>query len=191
MFDVLSCHVCIYRDSSTNADLVLMPYNYLVDTSIRATLKVNWDNSIVIFDEAHNLESVATDATSFSLTSTDIAACISELQQVIRLLQIQYNNDKSKLSDMDQGKSKNDNSGGNGQENAPNLDLCVHVLSHLFNLEKRIDSIPLSPISNMGNTVGKVLQGRWLLDVMENCGFTVDKVSLQYISHYFSLFLTD
>lgn len=46
------------RDNSTNADIVLLPYNYLVDSSIRATLKIAWENSIVIFDEAHNLESV-------------------------------------------------------------------------------------------------------------------------------------
>ena len=46
------------RDNSTNADIVLLPYNYLVDASIRATLKIAWENSVVIFDEAHNLESV-------------------------------------------------------------------------------------------------------------------------------------
>ena len=53
--------ICPYffsREASTNADLILLPYNYLVDASIRATLKVMWENAIIIFDEAHNLESM-------------------------------------------------------------------------------------------------------------------------------------
>lgn len=60
--------ICPYfysRESSTTADLVLMPYNYLLDSSIRASLKLDWENSVIIFDEAHNLERVASDAGAF------------------------------------------------------------------------------------------------------------------------------
>ncbi len=38
------------------ADLVLMPYNYLVDPSIRARLNLPLQGAIVIIDEAHNIE---------------------------------------------------------------------------------------------------------------------------------------
>jgi regulator of telomere elongation helicase 1 len=61
----VSDKVCPYfytRDVSQNADLILLPYNYLLDNSIRATLKLEWQNSVIIFDEAHNLERVASDA---------------------------------------------------------------------------------------------------------------------------------
>ena len=34
-----------------------MPYNYVLDGRTRATLtSVPWENSVIIFDEAHNVE---------------------------------------------------------------------------------------------------------------------------------------
>ena len=32
-----------------------MPYNYVIDPSVRKSLRINWENVILIFDEAHNL----------------------------------------------------------------------------------------------------------------------------------------
>jgi Rad3-related DNA helicase len=43
---------------------------------------VNWLNSVIIFDEAHNLEGVASDAASAELSSLDIAGAIAELDRV-------------------------------------------------------------------------------------------------------------
>ena len=40
---------------------------------------MNWANSVVIFDEAHNLESIASDAASAEMTSHDIALAIDEV----------------------------------------------------------------------------------------------------------------
>jgi regulator of telomere elongation helicase 1 len=70
------CPYFLSRQNVTSSELILLPYNYLIDASIRATLKVEWNDAIVILDEAHNLEKVASDASSFSLSSADIAACI-------------------------------------------------------------------------------------------------------------------
>ena len=70
------CPYFLSRQNVTSSELILLPYNYLIDASIRATLKVEWNDAIVILDEAHNLEEVASDASSFALTSADIAACI-------------------------------------------------------------------------------------------------------------------
>lgn len=84
--------VCPYffsRDVATKSELILLPYNYLIDGSIRSTLRgIEWQDCCVILDEAHNLEQVASDAAAFALSSADIAACILELKQVIRLLQV-------------------------------------------------------------------------------------------------------
>ena len=54
-------NVCPYfasRNNAAKADLILMPYNYLLDNSIRASLQLEWHKAVVIFDEAHNLEEV-------------------------------------------------------------------------------------------------------------------------------------
>jgi Rad3-related DNA helicase len=39
-------------------DLVLMPYNYIVDEQSRKAFSLDWKRAIVIFDEAHNIEQV-------------------------------------------------------------------------------------------------------------------------------------
>ncbi len=40
-----------------SADLIFMPYNYLVDASTRRGLEsIRWADSVLIFDEAHNVE---------------------------------------------------------------------------------------------------------------------------------------
>jgi regulator of telomere elongation helicase 1 len=71
------CPYFLSRQNVTSSELVLLPYNYLIDASIRATLKIEWKDAIVILDEAHNLEKIASDASSFTLSSGDISACIT------------------------------------------------------------------------------------------------------------------
>ena len=71
------------REVLPEAELVLLPYNYLIDASIRDKLQLNLQGSVIIFDEAHNLESVCTDAASFDLTALDIAAAINEVDRCI------------------------------------------------------------------------------------------------------------
>ena len=51
--------VCPYfaaRDAVPGAKLILVPYNYLLDASIRKLMDVQWEGAVVIFDEAHNIE---------------------------------------------------------------------------------------------------------------------------------------
>uniref|UniRef100_A0A7S1FWE6 Helicase ATP-binding domain-containing protein n=1 Tax=Corethron hystrix TaxID=216773 RepID=A0A7S1FWE6_9STRA len=73
---------------ATPCELLLMPYNYLFEGSILATLPPEViKNSIIIFDEAHNLESFASDASSFSLSVSDLAGCVTEVDRALPLLQ--------------------------------------------------------------------------------------------------------
>lgn len=42
---------------ASSAEIVFMPYNYLIDAKSRMGLgNISWENSVLIFDEAHNLE---------------------------------------------------------------------------------------------------------------------------------------
>lgn len=161
--------ICLYRDNIEDADLILLPYNYLVDPSIRSTLNVEWRNSIVIFDEAHNLESVASDASSFALSSVDIAACIKEMQDAIRTAQ-----EQKQLEAMDKT-AKSSKSSLDETKGRPSIDRCLHILQGLFQLESRIDSVTLAMIQGM-NKVGKVCPGAWLLELFEGCGFSIEMV---------------
>lgn len=68
-------------DIQTSCDIILLPYNYLVDPTIRKSLKIEWNNSIIIFDEAHNLESVCCDAASYDFKLSTIAAIVDDLDR--------------------------------------------------------------------------------------------------------------
>lgn len=45
------------RDLHKVVDILFAPYNYLIDPGNRRSLTIEWSNSILIFDEAHNLVS--------------------------------------------------------------------------------------------------------------------------------------
>jgi Rad3-related DNA helicase len=171
--------ICSYfysRDYSTNAEIIFMPYNYLLDGSIRKTLKLNFDNSIVIFDEAHNLERVAADSASFSMTTTDIASCIQELQQVLRILK-----EAESINATNNNNNNNNNNSSSSSatdnmhividtNNKPDLAITVKLLKSMFELEQQIDNIVLRP-NEVGETTAAKFDGIWLVDVFLACGF--------------------
>ena len=167
--------ICPYfysKENSESADLVLLPYNYLMDRSIRSRLKVAWTDSIIIFDEAHNLERIAADSSSFSLSSIELGTCISELQQVLRRLQEERSND------IGGGASKQETkitlTAGTVQK--PNLQIVMRILTALFEIEKRIDDIPLSRQGAI-KTYSCVHPGAWLVGMLDASGLKVANAS--------------
>lgn len=64
-----------------------MPYNYLVDSKIRDTYKIDFENSIIIIDEAHNIERVAEDVASFDLSLSSFYNVFGELNGLIKYLE--------------------------------------------------------------------------------------------------------
>jgi regulator of telomere elongation helicase 1 len=164
--------ICSYyfsHDSSKEADLILLPYNYLLDNSIRSTLSIDWSNCIIIFDEAHNLEKIASDAASFSITQAEIATCIEELKSCLKDIQ-----GSSKSNEEDKIES---NSGMSMLNKLPDKIITYRILKSLFDIEKRMDSIPLSN-SGPGKTKSVVLPGNWLVSTFESCGLNHEQVSL-------------
>jgi len=54
------------KERAPSADLILMPYNYMLDESMRPNSNtLSFKNSVIIFDEAHNVPKCAEDAASF------------------------------------------------------------------------------------------------------------------------------
>lgn len=50
------CPYYLSREVATTSDIVFLPYNYLIEKKQREHLQVKFENSIVIFDEGHNIE---------------------------------------------------------------------------------------------------------------------------------------
>jgi Fanconi anemia group J protein len=69
------------RESKT--ELILCPYNYLIDPAIRTALGIEVQNDIVILDEAHNIESICRDAASLTLDASALHDLQHELFAVV------------------------------------------------------------------------------------------------------------
>eukprot|EP01038_Epipyxis_sp_PR26KG_P008177 gene8177-11062_t len=181
--------ICPYffaRDKSEESDIIFLPYNYLLDSSIRKTLKIEWNNSVVIFDEAHNLERVAADAASVSFNSTDIATCITELKQVARILNAE--NQQRKGANEENKTNEGNKSYRDGISNdfqfsslqRPTLSVVTHLLGAMFSLEKLIENATLM---NGGIIPGKSNEfpGIWLINTFIAAGFQMSSMALTHI----------
>ncbi|KAL0265685.1 UNVERIFIED_CONTAM: hypothetical protein PYX00_011399 [Menopon gallinae] len=82
------CGGCPYYSSRLLCDkseIVFAPYNYLIDTGIRESMSINLKNTVVIIDEAHNIEDCCRSSGSIELTSKVLEICISELLNIARV----------------------------------------------------------------------------------------------------------
>ncbi|KAL5975143.1 Regulator of telomere elongation helicase 1 [Asimina triloba] len=53
------CPYYVSRELHKVVDILFAPYNYLIDQGNRRSLSgINWENTVLIFDEAHNLEMI-------------------------------------------------------------------------------------------------------------------------------------
>jgi regulator of telomere elongation helicase 1 len=100
-----ACPYYASRSLETHADIVFLPYNYLIDQSLRTSLDLN--NAVVIIDEAHNIESVCADSASRSWRSGDMAQIIREVDKVIELKL-----DPEKYAEADDGYRKGKSTSG-------------------------------------------------------------------------------
>ena len=146
------CPFYFTRNQISNADIIFIPYNYLFDTETRKNTlnEIEFENSIVIFDEAHNLESFASDSASFDLTNVDIGGCIVEVQRCIGYMQ-------SMPELMDNGKD-NSSSGGSGGSKL-SMDNLLKLKSIFLQLEQYLDcKVPANGGSFSGEYVFEILQ---------------------------------
>uniref|UniRef100_A0A914QFF2 DNA helicase n=1 Tax=Panagrolaimus davidi TaxID=227884 RepID=A0A914QFF2_9BILA len=72
--------ICPYYASKRilygDADIVFTPFNYLIDPMIRNPVNIDLENSIVILDEAHNIEDICRDAATFSFKESELRDAI-------------------------------------------------------------------------------------------------------------------
>ena len=62
------CPYYLARSKLTQVDIAIIPYHYILTPSIRRKLPLKIENSIIIFDEAHNLERICEEIMSFKLS---------------------------------------------------------------------------------------------------------------------------
>jgi len=74
------CPFYMSRELYQSADIIFMPYNYLLDEKTRKSLDIDLNGAVLIFDEAHNINKMCEEAASVQLTSTDIALALKDLE---------------------------------------------------------------------------------------------------------------
>eukprot|EP00667_Euglena_gracilis_P001347 EG_transcript_1347 len=148
------CPFFAERDSQLTADIVFLPYNYLVDPDIRRTLQLSLKNNIVIIDEAHNIAGMMTAAASFDLPSIQLANAIAEVQHAMEVLNQASGPDDVQLPQ---------------EERAHELAEYLELKRLLLKLEEAIASLPLE--TRDGKPI-LVRNGDWLLEFLAQVGIT-------------------
>lgn len=129
------CSICPYylaKDLAIQADIIFMPYNYLLDSRIHRSLKINLINSVVIFDEAHNLEKTCEETGSTKFGTVDINNCLNDIKNAMTRLNI----NEFLIEDED---------GNDFTRNVQNIQ------SMMFTLKNEVDKIDVDP--NEGRTL--------------------------------------
>ncbi|XP_047221537.1 regulator of telomere elongation helicase 1 isoform X3 [Girardinichthys multiradiatus] len=77
------CPYYLTRSLKQQADVIFMPYNYLLDPKSRRAHNIELNGAVVIFDEAHNVEKTCEESTSFDLTPYDVASAITAVDRLL------------------------------------------------------------------------------------------------------------
>uniref|UniRef100_A0A671VQE4 Regulator of telomere elongation helicase 1 n=1 Tax=Sparus aurata TaxID=8175 RepID=A0A671VQE4_SPAAU len=78
-----ACPYYLSRSLKQQADIIFMPYNYLLDPKSRRAHNIELNGAVIIFDEAHNVEKTCEESTSFDLTPYDIASAIDAVNRLL------------------------------------------------------------------------------------------------------------
>eukprot|EP00668_Euglena_longa_P012852 GGOE01015347.1.p1 GENE.GGOE01015347.1~~GGOE01015347.1.p1 ORF type:complete len:1110 (-),score=252.04 GGOE01015347.1:226-3090(-) len=148
------CPFFAERDSQLTADIIFLPYNYLVDPDIRRTLQLSLKNNIVIVDEAHNIAGMMTAAASFDLPSIQLANSIAEVQHAMEILHQPTGPDDVQLPQ---------------EERALELAEYLGLKRLLLKLEEAVSNVALE--TRDGKPI-LVRNGDWLLEFLAEVGIT-------------------
>ncbi|KAH8266752.1 hypothetical protein KR026_000071 [Drosophila bipectinata] len=78
------CPYYASKELVPQADITFMPYNYLLDPKARKANKIELGNTIVILDEAHNIEKICEESASVQIKSSDVAIAIEDVTHIMK-----------------------------------------------------------------------------------------------------------
>lgn len=67
------CPYFLSRELKQNADIIFMPYNYLLDAKSRRSQGIDLQNNVILLDEAHNVEKTCEEAASLQVSDLYIS----------------------------------------------------------------------------------------------------------------------
>ncbi len=76
------CPFYFQRRKKEFADIIFLPYNYIFDKKLLSIIKIDLNESILLVDEAHNIDKVCEDSYSTELTTKTIDNCLDDLKNI-------------------------------------------------------------------------------------------------------------
>jgi len=76
------CPYYMSRELYQTADVIFLPYNYLLDPKTRKTLDLDLTGAVLIFDEAHNIQKLCEESASVSINLSDLALAIEDINSI-------------------------------------------------------------------------------------------------------------
>ncbi|KFB40137.1 AGAP000634-PA-like protein [Anopheles sinensis] len=161
-----ACPFYLSKELVEKADMLFMPYNYLLDAKARKANNLSVQNSVIILDEAHNVEKMCEETGSTHIRSSDIALAIEDTSSIIS-------------SFVDAGGAAGLDTDGDGEKLEFTMDDLVLLKEMLLSIEKAVDDIPIL-FSQKGSTFG----GTYIFELLEkaNVKFGNANVILQVLA---------
>ncbi|NXG07349.1 RTEL1 helicase, partial [Sakesphorus luctuosus] len=178
-----ACPYYLSRSLKQQADVIFMPYNYLLDPKSRKAHNLDLKGTVVILDEAHNVEKLCEESSSFDLTPYDLASALEAVSVVLE--------EQAKVV------QQNEINAEFNMELAPSglnmgLEDLGKIKAILLQLESAIDAVELPPNGN-----GVTKQGSYIFDLFAKAQITFQSKSfllesleqiLQYLSSCTGMF---
>ncbi|ALC49144.1 CG4078 [Drosophila busckii] len=79
------CPYFASKELVKDTDITFMPYNYLLDPKARKANKIELNNTIVILDEAHNIEKICEESASVQIRSSDVAMAMEDITHIMKV----------------------------------------------------------------------------------------------------------
>ena len=149
------CPYFFEKDKSIHADIIFLPYNYIFDIKVCSRINLILKNSILIVDEAHNLQEICCESGSIDINTHILGEIISDLQSLKEYFETYESFGKIPL----------DNLSGN----AHNIKSC-DLESEIFifkTLKERINDVKLENTNvKFGQNPGKKIEVKDFFDLL-------------------------
>ncbi|NWQ98261.1 RTEL1 helicase, partial [Burhinus bistriatus] len=152
------CPYYLSRSLKQQADIIFMPYNYLLDSKSRRAHNLDLKGTVVILDEAHNVEKLCEESSSFDLTPYDLASAMDAVNVVLEeQAKVVQQNEINAEFNMELASS------GLNME----LEDIAKIKKILLQLESAIDAVELP-----ANDSGVTKEGSYIFDLFAEAQIT-------------------
>ncbi|KAF2977327.1 hypothetical protein EK904_003295 [Melospiza melodia maxima] len=158
-----ACPYYLSRSLKQQADIIFMPYNYLLDSKSRKSHNLDLKGTVVILDEAHNVEKLCEESSSFDLTPYDLASAMDAINVVLEeQAKVVQQNEINAEFNMELATS------GLNME----LEDIAKIKKILLQLESAIDAVELPANGN-----GVTKEGSYIFDLFAEAQITLQTKS--------------